>query len=84
MEEIDFWVHFVGRNSKKLQKLGLKGKNQLHPQFVHIANFLKQSYFIIFILSTHFALWTMHDEHSAIISKVHYDSILSLKFVHNF
>jgi hypothetical protein len=26
VEDIDFWVNFVAENSKKLQKLGLKGK----------------------------------------------------------
>ncbi len=26
MEDIDFWVDFVFKNSNKLQKLGLKGK----------------------------------------------------------
>jgi hypothetical protein len=26
MEDIDFWVNFVVRNSNKLQKLGLEGK----------------------------------------------------------
>jgi len=32
-------VDFVNRNSKKLQKLGLKGKNESSPQYVHIAEF---------------------------------------------
>ncbi len=26
MEDIDFWVDFVAKNSNKLQKLGLEGK----------------------------------------------------------
>jgi hypothetical protein len=39
VEDIDFGVHFVARNSKKLQKLGLERKIQFKPQCVHTAEF---------------------------------------------
>jgi len=34
-----FRVDFVAGNSNKLQKLGLEGKNQFNPQYVHIIEF---------------------------------------------
>ncbi len=35
MEDIEFWVDFVARNSNKLQKLGLGGKINWAPKCVH-------------------------------------------------
>jgi hypothetical protein len=33
VEDIDFGVNFVARNSKQIAKFGFGRKNQLHPQF---------------------------------------------------
>ncbi len=58
MKNIEFWMDFVGGNSKQIAKLnGFGRKNQLSPQYVHIAKFRNFQSWKCEKLKNVFTLW---------------------------